>query len=107
MTFNASPVTSASCSGAACRHGCGVDGLRRAGAQHHLPRALLTRAWLRALQGRTAAPAQHPAQRLSPAGARQTRAALLGDFFSHVRTRAGDIPAAGLHAVTRAVGLTV
>jgi hypothetical protein len=28
-----------------------VDGLRRAGAQHHLPRGLLTRAWLRFLTG--------------------------------------------------------
>ncbi|MDQ6868153.1 MAG: hypothetical protein M3178_07015 [Pseudomonadota bacterium] len=28
-----------------------VDGLRRAGAQHHLPRGLLTRAWLRLLTG--------------------------------------------------------
>lgn len=28
-----------------------VDGLRRAGVQHHLPRGLLTRAWLRYLQG--------------------------------------------------------
>jgi tetratricopeptide (TPR) repeat protein len=29
-----------------------VDGLRRAGAQHHLPRGLLTRAWLRFLEGK-------------------------------------------------------
>jgi tetratricopeptide (TPR) repeat protein len=28
-----------------------VSGLRRAGAQHHLPRGLLTRAWLRSLTG--------------------------------------------------------
>jgi hypothetical protein len=28
-----------------------VDGLRRSGAQHHLPRGLLTRAWLRFLTG--------------------------------------------------------
>jgi tetratricopeptide (TPR) repeat protein len=28
-----------------------VDGLRRAGSRHHLPRGLLTRAWLRSAQG--------------------------------------------------------
>ena len=28
-----------------------MDGLRRAGTIHHLPRGLLTRAWLRALTG--------------------------------------------------------
>jgi len=33
-----------------------VDGLRRAGAQHHLPRGLLTRAWLRFLEGRRTGP---------------------------------------------------
>ena len=33
-----------------------VDGLRRAGAQHHLPRGLLTRAWLRSLEGRRTGP---------------------------------------------------
>jgi cellulose biosynthesis protein BcsQ/tetratricopeptide (TPR) repeat protein len=32
-----------------------VQGLRQAGAMHHLPRALLTRAWLRVLQGNPAA----------------------------------------------------
>jgi tetratricopeptide (TPR) repeat protein len=30
-----------------------VDGLRRAGTSHHLPRGLLTRAWLRSFQGDT------------------------------------------------------
>lgn len=33
-----------------------VDGLRRAGVQHHIPRALLTRAWLRQLQGHAIGP---------------------------------------------------
>jgi ATP/maltotriose-dependent transcriptional regulator MalT len=33
----------------------GVNGLRQAGAINHLPRALLTRAWLRAEQGDAAA----------------------------------------------------
>jgi hypothetical protein len=33
-----------------------VSGLRRAGAQHHLPRGLLTRAWLRSLTGRATGP---------------------------------------------------
>lgn len=33
-----------------------VDGLRRAGVQDHIPRALLTRAWLRHLQGHTTGP---------------------------------------------------
>ncbi len=33
-----------------------VSGLRRAGAQHYLPRGLLTRAWLRGLTGRLTGP---------------------------------------------------
>ena len=33
-----------------------VDGLRRAGAQHHIPRGLLTRAWLRCLEGNRTGP---------------------------------------------------
>lgn len=33
-----------------------VDGLRRAGTQHHLPPGLLTRAWLRSLTGRSTGP---------------------------------------------------
>ena len=33
-----------------------VSGLRRAGSQHHLPRGLLTRAWLRSLIGSTGSP---------------------------------------------------
>jgi tetratricopeptide (TPR) repeat protein len=33
-----------------------VSGLRRAGAQHHLPRGLITRAWLRSLTGRATGP---------------------------------------------------
>jgi hypothetical protein len=33
-----------------------VSGLRRAGAQHHLPRGLLTRAWLRSLTGPATGP---------------------------------------------------
>lgn len=33
-----------------------VDGLRRAGTQDHIPRALLTRAWLRHLQGHATGP---------------------------------------------------
>lgn len=33
-----------------------VAGLRRAGAQHHLPRGLLTRAWLRAITGSLTGP---------------------------------------------------
>ena len=33
-----------------------VDGLRRAGTQDHLPRGLLTRAWLRFLEGRRTGP---------------------------------------------------
>jgi hypothetical protein len=33
-----------------------VSGLRRAGVQHHLPRGLLTRAWLRSLTGRATGP---------------------------------------------------
>lgn len=33
-----------------------VDGLRRAGSQIHIPRALLTRAWLRCLQGHSTGP---------------------------------------------------
>jgi tetratricopeptide (TPR) repeat protein len=33
-----------------------MDGLRRAGAQHHLPRGLLTRAWLRCLTGARTGP---------------------------------------------------
>ena len=33
-----------------------VSGLRRAGSQHHLPRGLLTRAWLRSLTGSTGSP---------------------------------------------------
>lgn len=41
---------------AALRHA--VDGLRRSGAQHHLPRALLTRAWLRSLPATGAGQAQ-------------------------------------------------
>jgi hypothetical protein len=33
-----------------------MSGLRRAGAQHHLPRGLLTRAWLRSLAGPATGP---------------------------------------------------
>jgi hypothetical protein len=71
-----------------------VDGLRRAGSLHHLPRGLLTRAWLRRLEGALTGPdsAQEDLDEAYEIAERGPMPLFLADIHLHRARLFGSLP---------------